>query len=56
MLESRHRASSVPMMMPPTIASAVSCSVNAMPSKNKYFHERSMTLKSKLENMSFVLP
>jgi len=45
-LESRIIASSVPKKMPPTIASAVSVSVNVMPSRNRYTQERWMTSKS----------
>src|SRR5215475_5558457 len=48
------RASSVPMMMPPVVASAVSSSVNRIPSKNRYGSERAITSKSKLENIALV--
>ena len=44
-------ASKVPKVMPITMASAVSCKVNFMPVKNRYCHERSMTLKSNAPNM-----
>jgi hypothetical protein len=42
----------VPKMIPPTIASSVSCTVKVIPVRNRYFHVRCMTSKSKLPNMA----
>src|SRR5574341_2133288 len=51
-LESRIMASSVPKMIPPVIAIAVSVSVNVIPSLKRKGRERWMTSKSKPANMS----
>src|SRR3954471_19960480 len=42
----------VPKMMPPVIASSGGVTVKVMPSRKRYPHERSMTLKSNPESMS----
>src|SRR3954471_8667385 len=54
--DSRINAISVPKVSAPTTESAVSVSVNVMPSKNRYPSERRMTSKSKFENIGGSLP
>src|ERR1700712_1693302 len=54
--DSRISAINVPNTSPPTAESAVSVSVNVMPSRNKYPSERRMTSKSKGLNIRSSLP
>src|SRR3954452_8318432 len=54
--DNRISAIKVPKTSPPTAESAVSVSVNVMPSINRYPSERRMTSKSKVLNIRSSLP
>src|SRR3954463_10040418 len=54
--DNRISASRGPNTSPPTAESAVSVSVNVMPSRNRYPSERRMTSKSKGLNIRSSLP
>ena len=53
-LDSRIIAIKVPKIRPPSAESAVSVTVNVIPSINRYPRDRRMTSKSKLLNMGAI--